>query len=248
MTSVSANEPTGDQLVGRQVVVTRPRHQQGELTDALARAGAEVISMPLIDIVEVPSGIASLRLQLADAENIAWIVVSSPNGARVVAALHEGGCALPAVAAIGEATADAIGHAVDFVSRRANAASLVDEFPIGDGRVVVVQGERADSTLADGLADKGWTVLRCNVYRTIDTEPTDEELTRARAADAVVFASGSAATNWARLVGPTFDGVIVVIGPVTKTAAESAGLVVGAMADEASVAGIVGALASTFSP
>ena len=130
--------------------------------------------MPLIDIVEVPSGVASLRLQLADAENIAWIVVSSPNGARVVAALHEEGCTLPAVAAIGEATADAIGHAVDFVSRRANAASLVDEFPIGDGRVVVVQGERADSTLADGLADKGWTVLRCDVYRTIDTEPTDE--------------------------------------------------------------------------
>lgn len=248
MTSVSDHESIGDVLVGRRIVVTRPRHQQAELTEVLTSVGAEVVSMPLIDIVEVPSGISTLRTQLADAENIAWVVVSSPNGARLVAALHEEGCALPAVAAIGEATADAIGHAVDFVSRRANAASLVEEFPTGDGNVVVVQGERADSTLVDGLARKGWTVVRCDVYRTIDTEPTDDELARARGADAVVFASGSAATNWARLVGPAFDGVIVVIGPVTRAAAEEVGLVVGAMADEASIAGIVGALASTFSP
>lgn len=244
----SSREATGGSLDGRRVVVTRPSHQQAELVTALVEEGAEVIALPLIDIVEVPTGIAALRAQLADADEIAWLVVSSPNGARVVAALHEEGCALPSVAAIGESTAIAIGHAVDFVSRRANAASLVEEFPVGDGRVVVVQGERADSALVDGLAAKGWHVTRCDVYRTIDTDPDRQELAVARGADAVVFASGSAAENWARLVGPTFDGVIVVIGPVTKSAAESAGLSVGAMADQASVAGIIAALAATFSP
>jgi uroporphyrinogen-III synthase len=124
----------------------------------------------------------------------------------------------------------------------------VEEFPTGTGRVVVVQGERADGTLSDGLTMKGWCVTRCDVYRTIDTEPASNDLARAVSADAVVFASGSAAENWMRLVGPAFDGAVVVIGPVTKSAAEAVGLRVDATAEEASVAGIVTVLASTLSP
>lgn len=235
-------------LSGRSVVVTRPRHQQEELVDALTAIGANVMRLPLIDIVEVSSGIESLRTELADADAIDWLVVSSPNGARVVSALHESGCALPPVAAIGASTAEVIGHDVDLVSRRANAASLVGEFPEGNGHVVVVQGERADTTLVDGLSAKGWRVTRHDVYRTVDTEPTSNDLERASSADAVVFASGSAAENWSRLVGNAFSGVIVVIGPVTKTAAEAVGLHVDAMAEEPSVEGLVAVLASTLSP
>lgn len=235
-------------LSGRRVVVTRPRHQQVELTETLVAEGADVVSLPLIEIVEVRDGVQRLRGELADADAIAWLVVSSPNGARAVAVLHEEGCAMPPVAAIGESTAEAIGHAVDFVSRRANAASLVEEFPPGDGRVIVVQGERADTTLVDGLTAKGWRVTRCNVYRTVDTEPSSAELASAASADAIVFASGSAAENWARLVGAGFAGVVVVIGPVTKSAAEAVGLRVDAMAAEPSVEGLVAVLAATLSP
>ena len=235
-------------LSGRRVVVTRPRHQQVELTQMLVAAGADVVGLPLIEIVEVRDGVHDLRSELADADAVAWLVVSSPNGARVVAALHEEGCAMPPVAAIGDSTAEAIGHAVDFVSRRANAASLVEEFPSGDGRVIVVQGERADATLVDGLTAKGWRVTRCDVYRTVDTEPSSEELESAASADAIVFASGSAAENWVRLVGAGFAGVVVVIGPVTKTAAEAAGLRVDAMAAEPSVEGLVAVLAASLAP
>lgn len=235
-------------LAGRRVVITRPRHQQDELAGALSAAGAEVVRLSLIDIVEVRGGVENLRRELADADAVAWLVVSSPNGARVVAALHEEGCAMPPVAAIGESTARVIGHAVDLVSRRANAASLVEEFPTGEGRVVVVQGARADTTLVEGLTAKGWRVTRCDVYETVDTEPSDDDLARAASADAIVFASGSAAENWSRLVGAGFAGVVVVIGPVTKTAAESVGLRVDAMAAEPSVEGLVSVLASTLSP
>lgn len=235
-------------LFGRRVVVTRPRHQQVELAQMLVAAGADVVGLPLIEIVEVRDGVQCLRNELADADAAAWLVVSSPNGARVVAALHEEGYAMPPVATIGESTAEAIGHAVDFVSRRANAASLVDEFPPGAGHVIVVQGERADSTLVDGLTAKGWRVTRCNVYRTVDTEPSSAELALAASADAVVFASGSAAENWVRLVGVGFAGVVVVIGPVTKTAAEAAGLRVDAIAAEPSVEGLVAVLAASLAP
>lgn len=242
------NERLSTVLAGRSVAVTRPRHQQGELVDALADVGAIVVSMPLIEIVESASGIEDLRRNLDDADSIAWITVSSPNGARVVAMLHEEGCSLPPIAAVGEATAHAIGHSVDLVSRRANAASLVDDFPAGNGRVVVVQGERADATLTTGLAAKGWSVSRCNVYRTLDTSPSDDEVRDASQCDAVVLASASAASNWARLVGADFAGSVVVIGPATKSAAEAAGLVVSATADEPSIAGILEALCSALSP
>jgi uroporphyrinogen-III synthase len=235
-------------LAGRRVVITRPRHQQDELAGALAAAGADVVRLSLTDIVEIREGVEDLRNELTDADAIAWLIASSPNGARVVAALHEEGCAMPPVAAIGQSTARAIGHDVDLISCRANAASLVEDFPTGEGRVVVVQGARADTTLVDGLTAKGWRVTRCNVYETVDTEPSADDLAHAASADAIVFASGSAAENWSRLVGVGFTGVVVVIGPVTKTAAESAGLRVDATAAEPSVEGLVAVLASTLSP
>lgn len=242
------SEPAHPALLGARVVVTRPRHQQGELVSALHDQGAEPITLPMIDIVEVPSGVAELRLLLERADELSWLVVTSPNGARVVSILHEEGCALPPIAALGTATADAIGHPVEFVSHRATAASLVDDFPEGAGLVVVVQGDLADETLSAGLAAKGWAVRRCNVYRTVDTAPDDEDLRVALNADAVVLASGSAARNWARLVADEFSGVVVVIGPVTAAVAQEVGLVVSAVAEEPTVEGLVSALGSALSP
>lgn len=242
------NERLAAVLGGRSVVVTRPRHQQVELADALSGVGSVVVSMPLIEIVESPTGIDELRELLDDADAIAWVTVTSPNGARVVSMLHEEGCSLPPIAAVGEATANAIGHSVDLISRRANSASLIEDFPVGSGRVVVVQGERADATLTSGLAAKGWNVSRCNVYRTLDTAPSADEVRDALQCDAVVLASTSAVGNWVRLVGTDFPGAVVVIGPSTKSAAEGAGLVVAATADEPGVAGIIEALCSALSP
>jgi len=235
-------------LAGRRIVVTRPHHQQAELAGALVAAGADVVGLPLIEIVELHDGVQFLRGELVGVDEVAWLVVSSPNGARTLAALCEEGCAMPPVAAIGESTARAIGHDVDFVSQRANAASFVEEFPPGDGRLIVVQGERADTTLADGLSAKGWRVTRCNVYQTVDTEPSAVDLAWAASADAIVFASGSAVENWVRLVGADFSGVIVVIGPVTKNVAESIGLRVDAMAAEPSIESLVTVLTTTLSP
>lgn len=235
-------------LTGTRVVVTRPRHQQTELIAALDASGAEVVSMPLIEIVEDADGIELLKSLLVDAESVSWVVVSSPNGARVVSMLHEEGLPLPSVAVIGAATAEAIGHCVDLVSRRANAASLVEDFPVGQGRVIVVQGERADDTLASGVSSKGWDVTRCNVYRTLDASPVAHERERAAECDAVVLASGSAVANWVRVIGDDFAGAVVVIGPATHAAAEEAGLEVTAVASEPSPAGIVEALCFALSP
>ena len=242
------SEAAHSHLVGMSVVITRPRHQQAELTEALTAYGAQPIDMPMIEIIEIPAGVSELRKILTDAENLAWLVVTSPNGARVVSILHEEGCVLPPTAALGAATSDAVGFDVEFVSPRATAASMVDGFPQGSGNVVVVQGDLADDTLSNGLHEKGWSVRRCNVYRTVDTEPDEAVIEEACTADAVILASGSAARNWARLLDGRFDGAVVVIGQVTASVAQEAGLVVSAVAEEPTVAGLIDALGSALSP
>lgn len=245
---MTMSEPAHAHLVGSHVVITRPRHQQGELAQALIACGAAPIEVPMIDIIEIPTGVAELRKILLDAEDLAWLVVTSPNGARIVSILHEEGCVLPPTAALGVATSEAVGFAVEFVSPRATAASMVEAFPSGTGSVVVVQGDLADDTLSIGLEGKGWSVQRCNVYRTVDTEPDGALIQDACGADAVILASGSAARNWARVVDGNFDGAIIAIGPITATAAHEVGLVVSAVAEEPTVAGLINALGSALSP
>jgi uroporphyrinogen-III synthase len=111
----------------------------------------------------------------------------------------------------------------------------------------VVQGNLADDTVSSGLASKGWTVVRCDVYRTADAEISEADRTRAEGADAVIFASGSAVRNWTRTFGNTFGGAVVVIGPVTQGVAEEQGVHVAAVADEPTPVGIVRALSALFS-
>lgn len=232
---------------GRRVVVTRPRGQSEELADALRVAGAEPVELPMITIVTREEGVNALRASLGRVEEIDWLVVTSPNGARVVRTLHEDGVPLPSVAALGDATAATLGHDVEFVATRAIGSVLVDEFPSGTGHVVLVQGSLAEDTVVRGLTEKGWRVTRHDVYDTNDAVLDENDAARVAGADAVVFASGSAVRNWVRHFGPDFDGVVVVIGPVTQRVAEDEGMNVAAVADEPTPAGIVRALGAVFS-
>lgn len=231
---------------GRRVVVTRPQGQAAELVEALREAGADPVELPMITVTTRERGVEELRASLGDVDEIDWLVVTSPNGARVVRTLHEDGVPLPSVAALGDATAATLGHDVEFVASRAIGSVLVDEFPSGTGRVVLVQGSLAEDTVARGLEDKGWRVTRHDVYETNDAVLDEDDGTRVAGADAVVFASGSAVRNWVRHFGASFDGAVVAIGPVTQRVAQDAGMNVAAVADEPTPAGIVKALEAVF--
>ena len=51
-------------LSGRQIVVTRALEQAGSIVEVLSAAGANVISLPLIEIIEPPDGGAARDLSL----------------------------------------------------------------------------------------------------------------------------------------------------------------------------------------
>jgi uroporphyrinogen-III synthase len=111
--------------------------------------------------------------------------------------------------------------------------------------VLLPQADIADSALADGLRQGGATVTVVTAYRTIPVERSASELTELRAADAVVFASGSAARSLASQ-GGAGEALVVCIGPKTAEAASAVGLPVGLVADEATAEGIIHALTEHF--
>jgi uroporphyrinogen-III synthase len=235
----------GSPLRGRRVVTTRD--EPGELDRLLAEAGAEVVHVPLIEIADPLDGGAELRAVLGALDAVEWVVVTSHHGAtRVGAALarHPG----VRTAAVGTRTAAELerlaGRPVDVMPARQTAADLLEAMPRdGNGKVAVVaHANRADPALAVGLSALGYRVRPVVAYRTLARTPSPHELAAAVGADAVAFASGSAAQAWHAAIGHATPAVVVAIGPTTEGAARACGLDVTHVAEDNSVPGLVAAV------
>lgn len=234
-------------LAGRRVVITRAADQAAPLVRLLIGVGAEPIVIPLIQIVEPSDGGAARDDALGRLADFDWLVVTSPNGAervrQAVAGLDRD---RPRLAAVGSATADALGIAADLVPNDHIATGLLAEFPSGSGRVLIAQAETAQPDLAVGLAAKGWQVDVVATYRTVPTRPHGASgsamLLDALAADAVLFASGSAVRAWADVLGDATPPVVIAIGPATAEVAQRLGLKVSAVSADHSLRGLVDCL------
>ncbi|MGZ4673667.1 MAG: uroporphyrinogen-III synthase [Ilumatobacteraceae bacterium] len=231
-------------LTGRTVVITRPADQAGETAELLEVFGAVPLVVPLIEVVDDPNGIS--RLHHLDLAGIDWIVVTSPNGASRTSALIRRDATRPRVAAIGSATAAALPRC-DLVPAEQSALGLLAELPSGPGRVVVVQAPGAASTLVDGLRERAWDVVAVSPYRTQPVAPSADQQRAALAADAVLFASGSAARAWVEAFGDNAPPVAVAIGQQTATVATQVGLKITVVSTDHSVYGMLVALSRYFS-
>jgi uroporphyrinogen-III synthase len=232
-------------LHGRRVVTTRD--EPGELDRLLAEAGADVVHVPLIAIAEPDDGGAELGAILHVLANVDWVIVTSHHGAARVGeavARHEH----VKTAAVGTRTASVLerltGRPVDVVPARQTAADLLEAMPRdGNGQIVVVaHADRADPALSVGLSQLGYRVRPVVAYRTLARTPSADERAAALAADAVAFASGSAAQAWHDAIGTDTPSVVVAIGPTTEGAARACGIDVTHVAEEFSVEGLVDAL------
>ena len=238
-------------LAGRRIVTTRD--EPGRLDRLLAAEGADVVHVPLIEITEPADGGAALRDALGRLGGATWLIVTSRHGARRCAAAAGAHPGLR-LAAVGTATArelaEGAGRAVDLVPQRQTAADLVASMPAPSGgeRVVVAQADRADVTLVDGLAELGYVVDAVTAYSTRLREPTAAERRDALGADAVAFASGSAATAWHGAIGTDTPGVVAAIGPTTAAAARALGLQVSHVATDHSIEGLAAALVVALGP
>jgi uroporphyrinogen-III synthase len=234
-------------LAGRTVVVTRSTEQAGGLSGRLRVAGADVIEVPTIEIVEPADGGAGLRAALVEPGRYDWLVVTSVNGAgRLASALAGRPRTSARIAVVGPGTATALrdaGVEADLVPERFVAEGLLDAFPSGPGRVLVAQAEAARPVLVEGLRAKGWQVDAVVAYRTRPARPDDGLVEAAATADAIVFTSGSTVTGYLAAAGAQgMPPVVACIGPVTAEVARSVGVRVTVVAVEHTLDGLVSAL------
>ena len=229
-------------LSGLRVVLTRPDGASPDVLDALRVAGADAVNVPLIVIGPPSDGGRALQQALVDPSVYEWIIVTSANGARALRERVGSDRALPKLAALGAATATALGMTVSFMPTKASAHGLADEFDRGTGRVLVIGAQEPSADMAALLQQKGWTVDVVAGYATSSNLLDQQDRRQVMAADVVVFASGSAARSFAeqRLAGPM--SVFVALGESTKRVMDELGLHAHAVAQSPSADDVVAAV------
>src|SRR5581483_8679047 len=254
-------------LFGQTIVVTRTRRQASELSEQLSDLGADVIEAPTIELAAVRDRVA-MESALANDGPFDWIIFTSANGVtHTKAALREmnqdvrifGGGAK--IAAIGEATADAIRDElalrVDLCTETFIAEALANELialtEVSGKRFLLLRADIARPILRQQLEHAGAAVVRdVAIYETKRAASLPPQLLEAlveRRITCVTFTSSSTAKNFAALLGASYreqlKGVkIASIGPITTSTLRELGLEPTIQAETFDIDGLVKALQS----
>jgi uroporphyrinogen-III synthase len=202
------------------ILLTRPAGRNEAMARWVAGLGHDPVVCPLIEVELLGNG----PIELGGYD---WLIVTSKLGAGEI---RRRGRGRPRrMAAIGRATADALGGA-DLVPRVSTQEGLLAELPRPAGRVLFAGAEGARRLLVEELdAD---FVATYGTRERLPAEPVH--------ADLAVLASPSAA----RALGRLDPGIPAVsIGPETSAAAESAGVRVVAEARTHDLRGLADAVA-----
>jgi len=246
-------------LVGKRVLVTRARHQAGQLAAELNKLGAEAIEIPAIEIVE-PASYMALDAALWNLARFQWLVVTSANSVRVIV----GRCVALGlsttdfsdlkIAAIGASTARALseaGMAATVTPKEYVAEALVEA--LGDqadgANVLIARAAVARDVIPDALTARGARVTVVEAYRTVvpeDSVAKMAELFAGEPPDAATFASSSSVTIFFLLLGAAGckrpEGMRAIsIGPITSQTLREHGWEPAAEADPHDVAGLAAA-------
>ncbi len=251
-------------LAGRKILITRARHQAHSLAATLEEKGAEVLAIPAIEIVP-PDSFAALDAALLDAARYVWLVVTSVNGADVLAdRLKALGLSVDVlssvnIAVIGPATGRSMvahGLHVDLTPKQAVAESLVESLlqePITGQHILLVRAKVARDVLPEELRKAGATVDIVDAYQTVVPAASREALRQvflepSRLPDVVTFTSSSTVTNFLRLLQeagiPGWPAKVAAasIGPITSQTLRDHGIEPIIEATEYTTPGLVAAL------
>src|SRR5688572_3558336 len=253
-------------LQQRTIVVTRAAAQAQRFTQLLESAGARVLEAPAIVIVPPPSW-EPLDTALGALDTFTWVIFTSVNGVAMVdrrlpaRGLTWSALAGKRVAAIGPATADALGeHGVrpDLVPREYRAEGLVERLRgvvTPADRVLLPRAAQTRDVLVVELRRLGAHVTEVPAYTTRRADAGAARLREALAAggiDAVTFTSSSTARNFAELFTDAerrewLSRVTVAsIGPITAATAAEYGLATDVMPGEYTIPALARALTDHF--
>jgi uroporphyrinogen-III synthase len=258
-------------LDGKRILITRARQQAQALASALEEQGAEVLSIPAIEILP-PDSYDTLDAALRNARKYQWLILTSVNGVEALMErleiLARTTLATPQVAfqsgdslriaAMGPATARALearGLPVDVVPEKYIAESLVEALrdQVFGQNVLLVRAKVARDVVPVELEKAGATVDVVDAYQTVVPTRSREALRQVfeRPADlpqAVTFTSSSTVTNFFRLINEAGISAwppsmaAASIGPITSRTLLDHGIEPVVEAAEYTIPGLVAAL------
>ena len=164
-------------LAGRTILVTRARHQAGQLSEKLRALGAEVVEIPAIEIVP-PESYAALDEALGNLSQYQWLIVTSANGVAALAGrlalagVGVGDFGHLKIAAVGSATERALeklGLKVAVTPQEYVAESLVEALgeQVDGKHVLLARAAVARDVIPDALRAWGARVDVVDAYRTV---------------------------------------------------------------------------------
>ena len=255
-------------LSGRRIVITRPREQAVEWRHKLESLGASVLELPLIQ-VRTEVDLDTLAEVLTGFGSYEWMIFTSSNGVKYFfeefVRVHDDirALGLTRIAVVGEATAAAVRELylrVELQPRKASGEELARELiareSMDSAKVLVVTGNLNREILVQKLEEARAIVDCLPVYKTEETDlakdPAAGEF-RAHGADAILFASPSAAQSFfdqaasLKLAIKARRPLAGSIGPSTTATMKQLGLPVDFEAAEASLESLVQGLTRKLS-
>jgi uroporphyrinogen-III synthase len=258
-------------LAGLRVLVGRAPHQASALSSGLIALGAEVLSIPFIEIRK-PKSYRPLDSALKNLADYDWLILTSVNGVEALwARTKKIGLSKKKksfehlkVAAIGPATKSAIekqGLKVDVVPEKYVAESVVESLRqrVTGKRVLLARAKVAREVIPTELRKLGAQVDVVEAYQTIVPKKSRERLRAALNSEKhrphiVAFSSSSTVRNFVSLQAEsrgrgrprytnTLDGIqFASIGPVTSATLRELGLPVHIEAKQYTIPGLIDAI------
>lgn len=240
---------THGRLSGKRVILTVSDSMGTGWREVFEKEGAEVWLLPMtkIDLL-APKAIWPQKIQKTQ-----WIVLTSGAGARALPQLVGDLRKLSGrrIAVAGKSTAAilrTVGLQADYVGPGPGAMALAKTWPGKKTESILhLTGSAEDGGLVNRLRAGGYQAQRIEVYR--NRLPSDLpkpvlSALRREGADWVVFASGTAAQRFRRLMGKSAlaKTKVAVIGPTTAHVARRSGWKVAALARDVSAEGVLSAI------
>jgi uroporphyrinogen III methyltransferase / synthase len=253
-------------LFGKRILVTRAREQASTLTRLLEAQGAEVISLPVIQVLP-SSDYGKLDQAIGEIHDYDWIIFTSVHGVRYfwdrLRAGRKDSRELKGVrlAAIGPATASELrarGLESDFVPSEFVAEGVLEGMKKEDlrgKRILLPRAAKARDLLPNVLTERGAKVTVVEAYRTerpeADFAGISEKLHQGEV-DVAAFTSSSTVHHF--LAGIDQQGrdalgkgtIVACIGPVTAASAREYGLAVQIQPEEYTIPSLVTAICDYF--
>jgi uroporphyrinogen-III synthase len=243
---------TGSPLTGRRVLITRALDGAERTAAAFRAAGAVPVVAPTIETVPCATA-ETLLSALQDLHADDWLVVTSPTAAGFWTDLVPAAAVPCRVAVIGDGTAAklrAAGYRIDLTGPGATGVDLaaaIANLPQQGATVLLPRSDLALPGLPACLQAAGYRTIDLALYETRTRGWTATEAAAAADADVVTLMSPSAVAGLLAQPGVAAwldAAVLVAMGPTTAAAVQTACGRAAAVADPASLAGLVAAAAA----